>query len=312
MIREFVVLLSLLAGIVLIWSEEPAKIKTIVRQLPLVGSLAPVPCSKPLSYSIGNFDTRFGISEDDFRQAISEAESIWNKASGRILFAYDPTAQFKINLIYDERQQETERLKELSESLSEVKESQSVLDQKQKSLSARYTITKQEYEKLLAQFQRDQKEYNDAVAYWNDHGGAPEDEYKQLMKDKVSLKKAYTRLETKRGELNELARSLNTTNRVETKIIEGYNAEVEEYKTTYGEPEEFQEGLYTGKAIDIYQFEDRAQLVLVLAHELGHALGMDHVSNPNSLMYHFMAEQPDILTLSNEDVAALKTACALP
>ncbi len=309
---EFLLLTSLLGGIVFILREDPIRFREVVGQIPLIDSFIPKPCREPIPYAIGSFDTRFGISEADFQIAIAEAAHAWDQASGRTLFATDPKATLKINLIYDERQAETDRLKALSDSLSKVQASQIVLSEKQLSLSARYAATKKEYEKLLGQFQSDQEKYNREVEYWNDRGGAPEDEYKDLMKEKTSLKKAYARLESKREELNEFARGLTSTSRVETKLIEGYNAEVLEYKEVYGEPEEFQEGLYTGKSIDIFQFEDHAQLILVLAHELGHALGIDHVANPTSLMYHFMAEQSDVLMLSNEDMVALKTACALP
>jgi hypothetical protein len=38
------------------------------------------PCQSPISYSIGNFDTKFGISKEDFLSAIVSAESIWEKS----------------------------------------------------------------------------------------------------------------------------------------------------------------------------------------------------------------------------------------
>ena len=46
----------------------------------------------------------------------------------------------------------------------------------------------------------------------------------------------------------------------------------------------------------------------VLVHELGHALGIGHVENPDSIMYSYSIGET--LTLSEEDLAALKEVCA--
>ena len=34
------------------------------------------PCQHPITYSIGTFDTRFGLTEDEFKQAITDHEAI--------------------------------------------------------------------------------------------------------------------------------------------------------------------------------------------------------------------------------------------
>src|SRR5436190_282611 len=71
------------------------------------------PCKTPITYSIGTFDTRFGISKADFIKAVSDAEVIWEKPISKNLFAYASDGRLKINLIYDSRQQQTQVLKNM-------------------------------------------------------------------------------------------------------------------------------------------------------------------------------------------------------
>ena len=76
---------------------------------------------------------------------------------------------------------------------------------------------------------------------------------------------------------------------------------------------EFEEGTYisdaSGARIDIYEFSDEAKLIRVLAHELGHALGLDHNSNLDSIMYAM--NQSSNMILTADDVQALKMKCNL-
>src|SRR3989344_9354689 len=66
------------------------------------------PCERVLEYSVGQFDTQFGLKQEDFKKYITDAEAVWEKEVGRELFKYKMGAKFKVNLIYDNRQVLTE------------------------------------------------------------------------------------------------------------------------------------------------------------------------------------------------------------
>lgn len=271
-----------------------------------------LPCEVPLRYSIGSFDGRFGITEEAFRQEIVTAEQVWEQALGKELFVYEPDAPFKVSLIFDERQLQTLAGQELEQSLGETKIKQGALTEKNAASVELYQKTLKEYEALLVAFQKRLAEYNAEVAYWNTKGGAPAEEYEQLQSESMTIKKLEKNLETKRYDVNTLADTVNRFSKEQVRVVDQYNTKVEDYVRRYGEPQDFDQGEYVSTMITIYQFDDRAHLRLVLAHELGHALGIGHVDDPSAMMYYKMEQQdPDRLMLTADDRAALAGVCGV-
>ena len=76
---------------------------------------------------------------------------------------------------------------------------------------------------------------------------------------------------------------------------------------------EFCEGFYEYKngkrSITIYQYDNEYRLVRVLAHEFGHALGLNHSKSAGAVMYPLI--QSDSLELTVDDIAALKGHCKI-
>lgn len=309
-ILQYILLFVLLSfsGIILADKTNRDSVKSTVENLAGLNE----PCSKPIEYSIGIVDPQFGIPKDTFIENVSQAEKIWEKEAGKELFTYNPEAEFKINLIFDERQQATNEAAELENKLEKLDLTHNSTLEEYNFLKSKYSQRLAEYELKVAEYEKRLKEYEKDVKYWNTHGGISEEEYQRLEKERKKLKNIYESLEKERKTINTLANKTNQTAKEENEIINKYNANLETYKSKFGETREFEKGVFDGNSINIYEFREKADLEMTIIHEFGHALGIDHLSNPNSIMYYAMGEQDlENPKLTEEDISALKNVCEI-
>lgn len=269
-------------------------------------------CDETLNYSLGQVDNGFGISREEIKNVLLQAENVWEKDLNKNIFEYKEGAEFKINFIFDERQRQTLEKNNLDLKLDKLNDIQENISQKYKVLETQYANALLDYQKKIADYERRVKEFNVDVNKWNKKGGAPEDEYEELKDEENDLEELKEKLETERKKINGMAADLNGLAKKESGSVEKYNQEVQTYREKFGEANEFNQGEYNGVGINIYQFREKTDLELVLAHELGHALGVGHVENSQSIMYYLMEKQNlEDIKLTLEDLAAIRGICKI-
>jgi len=272
------------------------------------------PCTQPIEYSLGQFDTKFGISKTDFLEALSQAEAIWEKPIDKDLFKYDTAGLLKINLIYDIRQESTSKLKAMGMVVETNQASYDALNAKYKSMSADYEAQKKIFNSRVIAFEARREAYENEVESINRSGGADKQTMTRMNAEKASLNQELQAINQLQNALNEQVDNINALAVGINQLVKILNIDVKKYNTIGDAISgEFDEGVYKsgpeGQEIDIYQFDNRTKLVRVLAHELGHALGLDHNEDPKAIMYRLNNGINEKLTTT--DLSQLKILCGI-
>jgi hypothetical protein len=244
------------------------------------------PCEQPIVYSIGTFDPRFGISQADFLSDIAQAKSVWEKPAGRTLFAYATTSgSLKINLVYDYRQEATQKLQKLGLTIDTSQTSYDALKSRYVALQTDYVTKKKILDDMVATYQQTGKGYS------------------QIQQAEAAINSEVDTINALATTLNNLASQLDVT-------VNQYN-QIGQQTVGTSTDGEFDEALYVqdgnGNHIDVYEYTNNDKLVRVLTHELGHALGFIHTDNPSDIMYK-VNQSTNIVPTAN-DIAQLDTKC---
>lgn len=252
--------------------------------------LSKPPTEREIYYRIGTIDPRFNLSESEARSLIIEAAKIWEDPLGHKFFFYDPKAVFTINFIYDQRQQTTNERKQAQHVLESNQDQNQIakdnFQQKNSELSDEYRRHNDELAALNERINQHQRN----VAFINAHGGATPMEAQAMQMESDLINHDVTEFNQKGTNLDVEQVNLRHQGEIIQSQVDDYNQQVHNFNQKFvGHP--FEAGLYKGDAINIYEYDNKDELRLILAHELGHSLGLKHSRDPHALMYPSMGEQ---------------------
>lgn len=276
---------------------------------------SPAPCSKPLTYRIASIDSRYNIDKQQVRKLMLKVEQLWSTALGRELLVYDDHGEVGIHLIFSSDQQRSREERKLSEKIEAHKARHKLLSEEYDRLSNIYKNRQTNFKALVVDYNRTVKRLNNSFSEWQS-GGVSEAEERAIRQEKRELKNLKYRADQLETELNSMRKRLNQKSTRLNGLSKRINNQIQEYNSRYAKRRKFHQGRYIKngphQTIKIFQFGNKQELMAVLAHEMGHALGLDHVKNPESVMYYLMdAQNIHNLALSDQDMEALKTRCSL-
>jgi chromosome segregation ATPase len=274
---KVIVFTVLVAGLVVFLVP---KFRSLVSQL-----LSFSECARPMAYKLGKIDQKFNLSKEVVVSDLQSAAEIWSKAYGKTLLTNSPTAVLTVNFVYDQRSALNTNINQL----------QYQIDKKGTTLQQQIAS----YESDLAAFKLKLEAYNALVLKINQSGGASKALYDSLVSQRVQLTAEGDSLNVRASQLNLVTNDFNSNVDNLNQNITQFNEEIE--KT----PEE---GLYNGNdsTITIYFASNRQELIHTLAHEFGHALGIQHTQDPQSIMY---PDTSSFLTATSEDKQQLAYVC---
>lgn len=270
--------------------------------------------ARTLRWQLGTLDPRFDLTDDQFAQAIERAAALWESEAGQELFERDESLGFPVNLVYDHRQAHVLASRASEEELRQSKSALQQLEQTRKSAEREFHRAKAQYEAARVDYESRLHAYNRQVAAVNAAGGANEyqaahldSERSRLASERFQLDEARLSVQDLQSRANGIVQQYNEAVRLNNARVRNHNQRFAGVLQTIGECIRSDRRV---KEINIYAFESPDHLAIVLAHEMGHALGLGHVAGAGAIMSEVEggAEGSETLKLTERDRGELQRA----
>ena len=276
------------------------------------------PCGQIIQYKIGKIDNQFGIGNQRIMAAASQAADLWNAAADAKAVEYNTAASVTIELIYDARQSLIQHYNDYAAIIKRGENRAELIEDEAASLqshmdaaNAALTAERNDFE-----FRRDN--YNAKVDRLNDIGGGTRGQVRALDQTRVQLDQQGSDLKEKVDNLDKLSARRSELVKEHNALVDQINETVASANGDFGK--DIVAGLYIKSGnratIEIFAFTNQTDLIAILAHEFGHALGLGHSSEPDSIMGKLrksdgiiVGSSTSLTHLGPGDVAALADVC---
>jgi DNA repair exonuclease SbcCD ATPase subunit len=283
--------------------------------------------------SIGNIDAHYKnrLSKNELYKIIKEIEQSLESQLGMDIFEYKEYGGKPIDIIYmppsKQKRELSQKLQKLESLKTKMQQLQPVIKDKQDSVNSLVHHLNRKYGYL----NQDIKELNRYISQTNKKKNLSKSEYEKIKK---YVSKEQAKISKVKKDLDREKRAIGTKQNSVKNEIRKYNMIVSRYNRIQRQAENLSKGMLEVKGvtksktktlyssdgkeksskvymekIEIYDFEDLAHLKVILAHELAHLVGVDHVSSKGSLMNPVLQkEQVKNLSLSYDDIDAFYEA----